>query len=245
MRVLIRSILDNYIPFIKKIIPRKFVSLLRPYLESIPMAPLGSRYHNSIARDYELDRASTNFWKTEQAVFKNEIVPFFKENNTVLDCPLGTGRFFREYSESNLHVLGVDLSSSMLAIAKNQSKNFSLELDLFNCDASSVTKLNIKPDIIVSVRFLQNIVDIKSAKKIISEFLSLKPNYLILELGYRHTGIFRWCYPSDNHTMRKLLYKDELLHLLQNLGLSIVFESSLLHQDTIGSQKFFVCEPSS
>jgi len=243
MRVLIRSILDNYIPFIKKIIPRKIISLLRPYLESMPMSPLGSRYHNNIARDYELERATTKFWKKEQSVFKNEIVPFFKDQNSVLDCPVGTGRFFREYSESNLYVVGVDLSSSMLALAEDQSKNFSSDIDLYNCDASSVNKLNIQPDIIVSVRFLQNIVDIHSAKNIVSGFLSLNPNYLILELGYRHSGIFRWCYPSDKHCMRKLLYKDELIHFLQNLGLSVVYESSPLQLDNIGVQKFFVCEP--
>lgn len=84
------------------------------HLRSSKEERFARRYVGKGADRYDQSRAGTK-WVAENAAFDelyNRVGP-----QTVLDCPVGTGRFFERYLGSNASVLGVDLSDDMLALA--------------------------------------------------------------------------------------------------------------------------------
>ena len=72
-------------------------------------------YTGRKARDYEAKRASTNKWQLE-----NEAVAALLPSHacTVLDVPVGTGRFAPLYRYRRMTIVGVDVSLDMLDEAR-------------------------------------------------------------------------------------------------------------------------------
>jgi SAM-dependent methyltransferase len=76
-------------------------------------------YSAAEAESYDQDRAGERLWTLE-----NEYVEALLRRNptaSVLDAPVGTGRFFPHYAGRT--VLGVDLSEAMLAIARERGQH--------------------------------------------------------------------------------------------------------------------------
>lgn len=89
-------------------------------------SPLGSEappydgYHKydwSVAKNYERDRNVEAHWWHEDQFIKSHLGP--RQINSLLDLPVGTGRFVRHYTGvSNL--VGVDISEEMLKEARKK-----------------------------------------------------------------------------------------------------------------------------
>lgn len=104
------------------------------------MHSLKEKYVGEEAEEYESRRVKTEKWKKEQEIIE-KLVRHIHNNEQiedVLDVPVGTGRFFTLYKELGLNVLGWDVSSDMLSIAKGKLKQ---------CDTISVEKKNILKDL--------------------------------------------------------------------------------------------------
>ena len=69
------------------------------------------KYTGAVATGYDAKRDQSEKWQTEQALIEAMIDGF---DGTVLDIPVGTGRFIPAYERNNLKWLGVDLSADML-----------------------------------------------------------------------------------------------------------------------------------
>lgn len=91
------------------------------------------KYHGTVASGYDAKRDESPKWKAEQEIIEGMIDGF---GGTVLDIPVGTGRFIPAYERNKLNWLGVDLSVDMLneAAAKATQRPTLMQGD--------VTKLN-------------------------------------------------------------------------------------------------------
>lgn len=77
------------------------------------------KYRGKFAEGYRAKRESQRRWKEE-----NEIVERFLSDlppgTTVLDVPVGEGRFISLYSRRQFSVVGVDVSEDMLKLARRK-----------------------------------------------------------------------------------------------------------------------------
>ncbi len=104
------------------------------------------------AEIYEEHRQGVR-WAAEERVFRDlyrQVAP-----KTVLDCPVGTGRWLDIYQDSGATVLGVDLSPHMLDEARKRLRpNVRVELiegDVL--DPAQGSKLGRDHDLVVCTRF--------------------------------------------------------------------------------------------
>ena len=72
-------------------------------------------YYGQIAKDYEKMRQSET-WERENRFVMNGLHGV----KSVLDCPVGTGRFLPYYKEHGIKCVGVDISKDMLAQAERK-----------------------------------------------------------------------------------------------------------------------------
>jgi hypothetical protein len=74
----------------------------------------GSRkFRGSVAAGYDDKREPTDKWKVEQRIIEGMLAEL-PAKSSVLDCPVGTGRFLRCYVKNQLDFIGMDLSGDML-----------------------------------------------------------------------------------------------------------------------------------
>lgn len=118
--------------------------------------PSESAYTSDVAHSYDSDREVEDIWQIEQKYIEKEVNDFTKDAK-LLDIPIGTGRFIPVYERRGIQVLGVDISSDMLAEAfkKKTSDSISLELG----DARNIRAGNQSFDYVVCWRLLHLLPD--------------------------------------------------------------------------------------
>jgi SAM-dependent methyltransferase len=77
------------------------------------------RYRGEIATGYEARRREQPKWQAEDRIVR-QMLGDLPEGTTVLDIPVGTGRFIPFYEERGFNVVGLDISSDMLAHARRK-----------------------------------------------------------------------------------------------------------------------------
>ncbi|HEU5149618.1 MAG TPA: class I SAM-dependent methyltransferase [Iamia sp.] len=78
--------------------------------------PSPDHYYGSTVRDYERIRRTDPIWTEEQNLV-GAFLSGLRRRSTVLDVPLGTGRYLGHYDEGGHRIIGADLSREMLAAA--------------------------------------------------------------------------------------------------------------------------------
>lgn len=71
------------------------------------------KYHGAIAEGYDAKRVESPKWTAEQSIIQDMLMDLLP-GATVLDIPIGTGRFLPFYVQRGLNVLGADISDDML-----------------------------------------------------------------------------------------------------------------------------------
>lgn len=72
-----------------------------------------NKYFGPVASGYDQKRQHDEKWTTEQKIIE-DMLSDLPAGSTVLDCPVGTGRFLPYYMSKGFKFLGVDLSGDML-----------------------------------------------------------------------------------------------------------------------------------
>lgn len=88
------------------------------YLDPVQKQPQfpqhgANKYHGAIVENYEAKRVNDPKWTTEQAIIEG-MLSDLPAGSTVLDCPVGTGRFLHFYAQRGLRFIGMDRSGDML-----------------------------------------------------------------------------------------------------------------------------------
>lgn len=72
-----------------------------------------AKYVGAVAVGYDAKRTADPKWTVEQAIIEG-ILAELPTAATVLDCPVGTGRFLQAYIGNKLQFIGMDISADML-----------------------------------------------------------------------------------------------------------------------------------
>lgn len=71
------------------------------------------KYHGDVSRGYDAKRENTPKWTVEQRIIEDMLAELPK-GSTVLDIPVGTGRFLQAYKRLGLKFIGADISGDQL-----------------------------------------------------------------------------------------------------------------------------------
>lgn len=156
---------------------------------------LASRYAGKRANGYDDRRQGTRKWKREQDAISAFLAHAVELNPdpVVLDVPVGTGRFLDLYNRLGVSAVGVDASPDMLDQAREKHPSRGQGISLRQGDIMDLAALDVRPDIVVCVRFL-NWLEPDSFEQAIRSIAELEPRHVLLDVrlgtSWRHS-LFR------------------------------------------------------
>lgn len=135
------------------------------------------KYRGKKADTYDEIRTKQARWDFEDNVvgkWLGELRP-----NSVLDCPVGTGRFIKIYKAMDVEfVTGVDVSERMIALAKRKARSYPNDLKLEVGDALHIIAKNRWYDMAICVRFL-DLIDEEAMRAVVTEMARVSKKYII------------------------------------------------------------------
>lgn len=176
--------------------------------------PKGDTYYNKVAKNYDKRRKNQEWWGVEQEEMKS-LLETLPKGLSVVDIPFGTGRFLEYYKEREYSVSGLDSSLHMINAARDSNGALMDGVDVKTGDAAELPFKDGSFDLLVSTRFLHDIVTFRHAKTILGEFSRVTKKYAIIQLG-ESTGEGRM--PDDDETMRGALSPAGVDKLLKEHG---------------------------
>lgn len=162
------------------------------------LAPKGNTYYDKRAEHYERKRKKQPWWHVEQQEMQT-LLDTLPKGISVLDVPFGTGRFVPYYRERGYQISGLDASGHMVDAARTALGDEAY-YDCFVCvgDAAKLRYPNGAFDLLVSTRFLRDIVTFGMAKQMLKEFARVTRRWAIIQLGEAPEGGEM---PTDDETM--------------------------------------------
>ena len=199
------------------IVPERISNVFRHSLDR----PFGNRYYQDRASDYDQLRENQPSWFEEYRALQ-EIAAELGRGLSVLDVPVGSGRFFPVYGDLGWSVSGLDVSDEMLEVARSRADDVLASTpELIKGKATALPFSDSEYDVVVCFRFLQSIVSFGDAKRVISEIARVSKRYAVLHLDVRPQGLSEGSYPKLRETMRGKLTWLQVEHLLRSQGLQI------------------------
>jgi ubiquinone/menaquinone biosynthesis C-methylase UbiE len=128
---------------------------------------LKDRYYGSLAQTYDSLRENTPLWTREQEIVR-ETLRQLDPGSTVVDAPVGTGRFLPLYREFGLRPTGVDASREMLDHAAAKGRGLGVPFTIVHSDLRSMSIPDKSFDMAVCIRFL-NWVDAENLQAALRE----------------------------------------------------------------------------
>ena len=189
---------------------------LRKVLRLSP--PKGDVYYGDAAALYDAERAQTGRWQREQAAVSG-FLDRLPQGLSVLDVPLGTGRFIDFYRARGHAVTGLDASDEMMAVAAQRAGDF--PLTTVRGSATDLPWPDGAFDLVVSTRFLRHILPYGLARQALAEMARVCRSHAIIELGLRQ-GQGRSV--ADHKPMRDNLSREQVIDLLAQSGFDVVDE---------------------
>lgn len=132
------------------------------------------KYRGEYAANYEAKRRKQIRWRIE-----NETVERMMADATgsVLDVPVGSGRFLRLWRRLNLTPMGIDCSSDMLTLARKKR----IEATLLMGDARELPLMDQQMDSVVCVRFL-DLIGEEAMRRVAREIFRVSRSRVILTI---------------------------------------------------------------
>jgi ubiquinone/menaquinone biosynthesis C-methylase UbiE len=161
------------------------------------------KYHGNMAANYETKRKKQQRWDLENEVVKRFLSKI--QPRSILDVPCGTGRYFPLYDQLRVRrVLAVDVSDSMLAIAKHKTKK--ITRTTITLKRKDVRRLKVKPvDVSVCVRFL-DLIDESAMREVMRKLMKVSSIGIICTIRLGESYIAKSNTAThDEQKFRKLL----------------------------------------
>ncbi len=134
---------------------------------------LTDRYTGATALHYDARRTGTLKWQTEQAIVER-LLGTLPEGASVVDIPVGTGRFLPLYRKLGLAATGMDVSADMLARAREKGTGLPLRLS----DIRHIAASDGEYDCALCIRFL-NWVDDDGLRAAVRELARVSRQHVI------------------------------------------------------------------
>lgn len=139
---------------------------------------LARRYRGTTATHYEEERVGEPSWAREQAAVSS-MLEVFPKYGTLIDVPVGTGRFFEFYQARGLHPTGIDVSVDMLTQARQKAERLGLAVLLEEGDIRRLRFPNEVFDGAVCIRLL-NLIDFSDVVQAVRELARVSKRHVIL-----------------------------------------------------------------
>lgn len=136
------------------------------------------KYDDNIANSYDLDRQEEEHWKLENIYVEK----LYRDINlsTLLDLPVGTGRFFQYYSKVE-KIIGIDISDNMLNVAKKKVDNLPFNILLHRGDAFNLDYPDEYFEHIVCFR-LMHLIPPQQRQALLNELKRVVSKKIILQI---------------------------------------------------------------
>lgn len=138
-------------------------------------------YNEDIVINYENDRKQENLWLIENRLLKKLLKKLAP--SSILDLPVGTGRFFKIYKSYSFikSVVGVDISEDMLLYSQKRILDMHLESKI-TVQKGDAESLNISPfECIICFRLAHLLPD-NILNKVIANLVKITTKYIILQI---------------------------------------------------------------
>jgi len=193
-------------------------------------------YQGAAAELYDERRASREVFRWEAEVIER-LLGSHDRGATVLDAPVGTGRFIPIYLRHGLRVTGLDLSDDMLREAAAYRSEAEGALELVKGSTTHLAFPDATFDAVVCFRFLPGKLNLVSVRKTLREFARVTRGKVYLLLKVADASVDRTWRDRWSRLGERTL--DEFEVLLAEAGLDI--ES--IERAPRGSKAVFVCRP--
>lgn len=143
---------------------------------------LSQRYRGERADKYDRVREQTAGWAREQQAVES-ILATLPPNLSVLDIPVGTGRFIELYGRLGLSATGIDVSPDMLARAQIKADESGAPIVLRQGDIRKIDAPDGAFDVVVCVRFL-NWIDLEGVRSALRELSRVSSRHLVVSASH-------------------------------------------------------------
>ena len=158
------------------------INLVRKTSGSIEKMPdiIGQYYIGQLAATYEKRRSQNPKWKFEDDIMSAVLNQLRAEIQSIIDAPVGTGRFLKKYAElgNDIHVTGFDYSIDMLDLAA--SRQGGAKVDLIRQDIINYS-IPMTADLVVCYRFL-NLIHFEEVIKVLGHLFTATRKYSLLAI---------------------------------------------------------------
>ncbi len=200
--------------------------------------PKGDSYYGKRAANYEKRRLKQDWWHVEQREMR-ALLDGLPRDLKVVDIPFGTGRFVPYYVEFGYNIHGLDASDQMLGAAKDALGALYKKCSLQTGDAAHLPFVDGEFDLLVSTRFLRDIVVYEAARKMLAEFSRVTSRYAIIQLGEDPSG---HADPDEDEVMGSRMSRAAVDTLLQDIGLRVLDRRLVLENIDGGDIHHILCE---
>lgn len=199
--------------------------------------PKGDTYYNDRADNYEKRRKKQGWWHVEQEGML-ALLDMLPQGLSVVDIPFGTGRFVPYYVERGYKISGLDSSGHMIDAAR---RSLGALFDHCHCSIGDAARLPFEDerfDLLVSTRFLRDIITYDVAKRALAEFSRVTKKYAIIQLGQNANGDTPL---TDADVMAGKMSEEKVTQLLADNKFRIM-ERRLVKDDEEGLIHHILCE---
>ena len=200
--------------------------------------PKGDTYYKGRAQNYEKRRLKQEWWHVEQREMKS-LLDGLPRGLKVVDIPFGTGRFVPFYDELGYEISGLDASGDMIEAAKASLGKLHDKCHCTIGDAASLPYEDGAFDLVVSTRFLRDIVTFGPAKQMLAEMARVTSKYAIIQLGNSFKGTRT---PPDDEVMGGNLSRAGVDKLLKANGLKVKDRRLVKSEEEVGEIYHILCE---
>ena len=207
-------------------------------MQAVARRPKGDRYYDNAAFRYEKKRRRQEWWHVEQREMQS-LLGQLPKGLSVVDIPFGTGRFVPYYLERGFQVSGLDASKDMLLAAQKALGDQYKECTCVTGSADALPYSDAQFDLVVSTRFLRDIIPFADAKKMLTEMARVTSRYAIIQLGENSFGHRM---PDADEVMASSMSRYNINALLKANGLQPV-DRRLVHTLEEGEEIYHIlCE---
>jgi ubiquinone/menaquinone biosynthesis C-methylase UbiE len=148
----------------------------------VSLQQTSKKYRGRKAETYEDIRKKQARWNLENETVGAWIAEL--KPRTVLDVPVGTGRFFEDYAKASCTVLGIDISEAMLDLAKKKLRG--AKAKHIQLEQGSATNLEVKDksaDMVICVRFL-DLIDQDGMRATVKEICRVAKKNIVCTIRF-------------------------------------------------------------
>lgn len=181
----------------------------------------GDTYYGDQAERYEANRVGKQYWDDQQRIAE-ELIAALPDGLAVLDVPFGTGRFVDAYNRKGMQVSGLEISEDMIASARRLRGKAMDGYDVRVGDARKLPWPDDTFDLVMSFRFLSEIVSVADARAAMAEMARVTRDRAVLDLGIRDQGAPRLDRPPrDTERSGVAFTEDQIAGMLRVAGFEI------------------------